>query len=346
MKRVRIRAVLLAVSLLFAALPLSSCARPALYTATFLDTFDTALTVQAVSADRAEAENAIREVHTLVLELHRQFDIYHEWSGVTGLWTVNDSAGDGEPVPVSRDVIDLLTLGRTAYELSGGMVNVCLGAVLSLWHDARLDGTYVPDTGTLQEAARHTSIDSLVIDEADSTVRLTDPGCSLDVGAIAKGYVTARVRDLLAPRLEDGRLTGFLFDLGGNVLALGTPPDKAAWAVAVRDPLTGGTLVTHYVSDTAVVTSGVDQRAFTVGGETYHHLIDPGTLMPGDKWLSVTVFVPAGYDVEYPDELAFSDALSTTLFLMTREEGEALMSRVGRGISALWVLPDGSTAVN
>ena len=343
MKDLRVGAVLLMICLLFVSLPLSSCARPALYTATYLDAFDTVLTVQAASGSRAEAEDAISEVHALVLGLHKQFDIYHDWSGVTGLKAVNDHAGDGNPVPVSADVISLLKLGLNAYDLSGGLVNICLGSVLSLWHDARMDGTYIPDMATLEAAAAHTSPDVLEIDETAGTVRLTDPLSSLDVGAIAKGYVTAKVRDLLAERLDDGRLHGFLFDLGGNVLALGAPPDDMAWAIGIRDPLTGGTLMTDYESDVAIVTSGADQRTFTVDGVAYHHLIDPDTLMPGDKCLSVTVMVRAGYDEVFPDTLMLSDALSTALFLMPREEAEAFVRRVGRGINVMWVLPDGST---
>ena len=329
--------------LLSCCLPFWGCTRPALYTATYLDAFDTVLTVQAASSSRAEAEAAITDVHALVLDLHKQFDIYHDWSGVTGLKAVNDRAGDGEPVPVSEDVIALLKLGLTAYELSDGLVNVCLGPVLSLWHDARTDGTYIPDTASLEAAAAHTSPDVLEIDEAAGTVRLTDPLSSLDVGAIAKGYVTAKVRDLLSERLDDGRLSGFLFDLGGNVLALGTPPDEMAWAIGIRDPLTGGTLMTDYESDAGFVTSGADQRTFTVDGVSYHHIIDPRTLLPCDGWLSVTVRVPAGYDEVFPDALILSDALSTALFLMKREEAEALVRKVGRGINVLWVLPDGST---
>lgn len=89
-------------------------------------------------------------------------------------------------------------------------------------------------------------------------------------------------------------------ELGGQVLALGTRPDGSAWTVGVRDPRpddgilreppVGASLATCAVKDMSVVTSGTDQRGFfTADGVRYHHLIDPQTLYPGTRYLSVTV---------------------------------------------------------
>lgn len=338
----RAAGLLLCGILLVSLFPLAACARPALFTATFLDAFDTVLTVQVSARRRADAEQAVRDVHERTLDLHRQFDIYHEWSGVNNLRTVNKSAGNGTPVSVPPDVLALLRLGLDAYELTSGKVNIVMGAVLSLWHEARTDGTRLPDPAALEAAAAHVDPSLLVIDEEGGTVMLTDPAASLDVGAIAKGYASAAVRDMLADRLSDGTLTGVLYDLGGNVLALGTPEPGGAWRVGIRDPQTGGTRNVLSVTDTAVVTSGADMRTFSVDGVDYPHIIDPATRQPGRLCLSVTLTVPLSEDGG--DVLALSDALSTALFLMTPEEGRELLAPLGDKLTALWVLPDGSEA--
>ena len=47
----------------------------------------------------------------------------------------------------------------------------------------------------LERAAEHTDIHNIVIDEEASTVYLTDPDMSLDVGSIGKGYAVQKVAE-------------------------------------------------------------------------------------------------------------------------------------------------------
>ena len=80
---------------------LSGCdfSAPALYTASYMDVFDTVLTLRIASTSRTAADNAAAAVHARMLELHREFDIYHDWAGMNNLKTVNDHAGDGKTDP-------------------------------------------------------------------------------------------------------------------------------------------------------------------------------------------------------------------------------------------------------
>ena len=162
--------VLLAVLLLWQA-GLSGCdfSALALYTATYMDVFETVLTLRIASTSRTAADNAAAAVHARMLELHREFDIYHDWAGMNNLKTVNDHAGDGKPIPVSEDILNLLELGRVAFDFSGGQVNICMGSVLSLWHTARETET-LPDAAALERAARHTAPHALQTATAAGTV--------------------------------------------------------------------------------------------------------------------------------------------------------------------------------
>jgi thiamine biosynthesis lipoprotein len=65
------------------------------------------------------------------------------------------------------------------------------------------------------------------------------------------------------------------------------------------------------------VTSGIYERRYTVDGKEYHHIIDPVTLFPADTYAAVTVISP---------DSGAADALSTALFLMPVEKGEALIA--------------------
>ena len=85
------------------------------------------------------------------------FDIYNEY-GTNNIKTINDQAGIA-PVEVDPIVIDFLLDCKEYYEMSGGRVNVAMGSVLYLWHEARNDGinnpqhAKLPDMEALQEAA-------------------------------------------------------------------------------------------------------------------------------------------------------------------------------------------------
>lgn len=291
-------------------------------TVTYLDVFDTVTTIIG-DADAAA------QIHTQLQRYHKLFDIYNEYEGLNNLKTVNDQAGVA-PVTVDGEIIELLTDCVEYYALTEGRVNVAMGSVLKLWHDAREKSlenpqqAYIPTAEALAEAGKHTDIACLVIDKENKTVYLTDPEMSLDVGAIAKGWAAQKVAES-AP-------AGMLISLGGNVVATGPKGEDTPWVVGVQDPK--GEEIRKKLSLTkgAIVTSGDYQRTFTVGGKDYPHIIDPETCMPGMLWSSVTVVC---------EDSGLADALSTALFLMPLEEGKALAEKCGA--RAVWIDKTGKT---
>ena len=300
------------------------------YTATFLTLFDTVTTILG----RAENEEAFREttqaIHDELLAYHQLFDIYHEYDGINNLKTINDSAGIA-PVKVDTRIIQLLQDCKDYYDATNGRVNVAMGSVLQLWHEARNDGindpvhARLPDWDALQAAASHTDLDCVIIDEAASTVYISDPAVQLDVGAVAKGWSTQRVAEH-APG-------GMMISVGGNVCATGPKDDTGTpWVVGIQN-VDGSSdyLHTVYVSDGCVVTSGDYQRTYMVDGKLYHHIIDPDTLYPSAYWRSVTVVCK---------DSGAADALSTALFLLPQEAGQELLDRYDA--EALWVDAEGN----
>ena len=295
------------------------------YTATFLTLFDTVTSIVG-RADSEEAHMAVAQaIHDELLIYHQLFDIYNDYEGINNLKTVNDNAGVA-PVVVDRAIIDLLLSCKEYYGLSGGLVNVAMGSVLVLWHEARNDGlddmanAYLPDSEKLAAAAEHMDFSQVVIDEAASTVFISDPEMRLDVGAVAKGWSAQRIAET-AP-------AGLLISVGGNVIATGPKDENGTpWRVGVQNP-DGGESYLHTLNITggSVVTSGDYQRAYVVDGELYHHIIDPNTLYPSTLWRSVTILC---------GDSGLADALSTALFLLPYEEGLALAEKCGA--QAMWV---------
>ena len=314
--------------ILLAAMLLAGCTLPGQtpsqrYSATFLEAFDTVTTVVGFAESEEAFTQQAQQVYEQLMHYHRLFDIYNDYEGIANLKTVNDNAG-GEAVQVAPEIIQLLKDCKEYYLLTGGKVNAAMGSVLQLWHKARSDAyanplnAYLPDQAQLEEAAKHTDFDAVILDEENATVRITDPQLRLDVGAIAKGWATQKVAETAAE--------GMLISVGGNVCATGPKPENSPWVVGIENPEGGDYLHTVYVSQGCVVTSGDYQRTFPVDGTFYHHIIDPQTLYPSEYYRSVTIICA---------DSALADALSTALFVMPLEEGMALAEKCG--VEAMWL---------
>ena len=327
MKRMCAAAVLCALLCGCAAAPAGEEGGQKRYEASFLTLFDTVTTMVGY-ADSEEAFTAqAQQIHDELLEYHQLYDIYNDYDGMNNLKTVNDNAGI-VPVEVDAKILDMLEFSRDLYEETGGRVNVAMGGVLSLWHDAREAGIEdparadLPDQDALEEAARHADWSNVVMDEEAGTVYLADPDLSLDVGAIAKGYAVERVCET-AP-------AGMLISVGGNVRATGPKPDGSPWVVGIENPDGGDFLHTLYVEDSSVVTSGDYQRYYLVDGQRYHHIIDPDTLYPATRWRSVSILCA---------DSGIADGLSTALFTLSQEDGQKLLDAFDA--EALWMTQDG-----
>lgn len=304
------------------------------------DYFDTVTTITGYADSREAFDKIAKDILSELGEYHRLFTIYHSYEGMENLRTVNELFGGAHrTVTVDRKIIDMLLYAKEMYELSHGKMNVAMGSVLSIWHEYRKesiddpDSAELPPMSRLAAAAEHTDIGALVIDEENSTVTLTDPKTTLDVGAIAKGYAV----EMIAQALEKRGVTGYVINVGGNVRTIGNKPGGAGWTVGIEDPLGGDGYIAYLsLSGESLVTSGSYQRYYIVDGKRYHHIIDPETLMPADFFVSVSVLTKNS---------ALGDALSTALFCMTLDEGSALVESLD-GVEAEWVFPDGTLKVS
>lgn len=305
------------------------------YTVSWFDVFDTVTILLAYSDSEEEFSQQSQAIKQELTEYHKLYDIYHTYPDMNNLKTINDNAGVA-PVKVDQRIIDLLLLGKELYSLTDGQVNIAMGSVLSIWHDARElaeqdpAAAAVPDMEQLQQAAAHTDIDSLIIDQQAGTVFLSDPEMRLDVGSLGKGYAA----EMVMRTAQESGVEDALLSVGGNLRAIGKKPN-GSWTGGIQNPWPdqeNASLYTIELSDCALVTSGDYQRYYEVDGTRYHHIIDPDTLMPANYVNSVSVICP---------DSAMADGLSTALFNMSVEDGMALVESL-ENTEAVWLLPDQS----
>ncbi len=296
--------------------------------------FDTVSYVYNYAGDSDEKMQEVADEAVSVLERYNDlFDIYYEHSGINNLRTVNLNAGV-QPVACDPELIAFLQYAIELYRLTEGRMNIMLGSVLRLWHDCRTEALHggkavLPSAAALEEAAKHISIDALVIDVEKGTVYITDPAASIDVGAVGKGYATEKA----ARHLEEIGAYGYVLNIGGNIRTVGSRPDGTGWSTGIRNPDGSGNYSLRVtLSDTSCVTSGDYERYYTVDGVRYHHIIDPETLQPARYFSSVTIITP---------DSGMADALSTAIFCMSYEDGLALISSLD-STEAVWIFTDGS----
>jgi thiamine biosynthesis lipoprotein len=308
----------------------------------YFDVFDTVTTIIAYCDSQDEFDTQMDALHKDLIAYNQLYDIYNTYDGINNLKTINDNAGIA-PVQVDDRILDMLELAIGMYETTSGKMNIAMGSVLQVWHNYREaaeattsdEDNRLPTDAELQEAAQHCDINNVIIDREAGTVYLADPDMSLDVGSIGKGYAV----EMVCQAAEARGLISASVSVGGNLRSIGVKPGNKEWTSGVTNPWDADSvytssssyLVALYTSDMALVTSGNYQRYYMVDGVRYHHLIDPDTLYPANYFDAVTILCA---------DSGLADALSTGLFCMPLEEGQALIASLD-GVEAMWCYGDG-----
>lgn len=322
--------VLITVLLFFSVTIPSGCTKQRSYIKTHIGIFDTVTTITGYMESKQAFDENAQKIIAELQYYHKLFDIYNTYPDINNIKTINDNAGIKE-VAVPAEIIELLSLSSEIYTLTNGKFNIAMGSVLKIWHEYRTEGNSVPTKDELNSASAHTDPENIIINKESNTVYIRDPELSIDVGAIAKGFAVQKATDFA----RSIGLDNIIINVGGNVSSVSAKPDGAPWNVGVEKPFGKANELLCVVesASSAVVTSAVDKRYYEVNGKKYHHIIDPETLMPSERYLSVTVISP---------DSGIADALSTALFNMSVDEGKVLLNNF-ENTHAMWYLPDGST---
>jgi len=239
---------------------------------------------------------------------------------------VNRASGD-YPVKVSEETGFLLEKALEWSQRTEGAFDPTIGGIVKLWGIGTKKAA-VPDITLLQSALSLTNFKKvLVMHEKNEIFVKTAKGQRIDLGGIAKGYVTDKVKELL---IKEG-ISSALIDLGGNIAVMGSSPKSGKWKLGLQHPFMsrGEYFGVAEVSDVSVVTSGPYERYFESNGVKYHHIFDPATGYPSQSDLSsVTIISENSTD---------ADALSTALFVMGLDKSISLLHKL-KNIEAVLVV--------
>lgn len=244
---------------------------------------------------RAAGESALDEIRSA----HDRLTVFERSSVVS---RINAAAGE-RGVRVDSELLGLFVLAERVRRESGGAFDVTIGRAMERMGFDR--GGILP--------AESSGRCDLAIDEAGSTVLLTDRAGALDMGGIGKGFGL----DLAALSLEDAGVVSALLHGGTSTArAIGPRPDGAPWTVSVPAPEPGGQPLLIGLRDGAVSVSIL--HAGSADGSA--HVVDPAT---GAEAAGATAAVCAG------PLAAEADAWSTAM-LVTGGHAPGLWSALWR----------------
>ena len=107
---------------------------------------------------------------------------------------INANAGV-DYVKVSQETFDLISTAKSMSELSGGLFDVTIAPLTSLW-GITSDHPRVPSQEEIDQAKSLVNYEDILLDEENTAVMLRRKGQALDMGGIAKGMATDMVREI------------------------------------------------------------------------------------------------------------------------------------------------------
>lgn len=268
-------------------------------------------------------EAVLEKAFARVKALQNKLTVNEEGSEID---LVNQYAGI-KPIQVSDDVYQLAKQAYAFSEAAQGGFDMTIGPITQLWHIGFEDARK-PTQAEIEQALALVDYRKVMLDDQKQTIYLAEKGMQLDLGAIAKGFITDQVVALLK---KEG-VTTAIIDLGGNVYVLGQSPraENTDWQVGIQDPNQARNTIVGSLpaSNQTLVTSGIYERYLKVDGQTYHHLFDPKSGYPFDNDLAgVTIVTKHSVD---------ADGLSTAVFSLGTKKGLAYVENL-KDVDAIFV---------
>ena len=177
----------------------------------------------------------------------------------------------GEPVSISRDLFQMLTLCKTFYEITGNLFDISI----------RSDKHH-PQT-----------LESLILEQSSQSARFNEKGIRLDLSGFLKGFALDKIRKIL----EIHSVSNALINLGNSsILGLGNHPNGDGWKIQLASSEAGSKSYTLH-----------NECYTTSGNETSgrKHILNPRTGAWLEEKKTVSVITHSGSRGE-----ALSTALS------------------------------------
>lgn len=273
----------------------------------------TVVDITITGGDEARLNSAVEAAFAEIKRLEGLMSHYKEYSDVG---RINAAAGK-EAVRVSTETFEVMEAALEVSRLSGGAFDVTMGALGKVWHFTKDDGDALmpPSKEKVKTILKLIDYRWIILDKRNSTVKLAKEGMKINLGGVAKGYITGRA---IAVLKKNGIKKGIVH-AGGDMVVF-NERDDSPHIIGIQDPRNKDKIIgTIKISNAAIASSGDYERFFIKDGKRYHHIMDPSTGFPADKSIAVTIVAK---------NPTFADALSTAVFIMGPIDGMKLIEEL------------------
>lgn len=269
----------------------------------------TLFTITLYAADETNAGVAAREAFARVAELDSVMSDYDADSELMRLC----AQPSGQPVPVSRDLFDVLERAQNFSRMSGGAFDVTVGPYTRLWRFSR-KRKILPSPAELAKARAAVGWEKLRLDPRARTVTLLAPDMRLDLGGIGKGYAA----DAALKILRTHGLTRALVAASGDIAIGDAPPGQGGWRIGIApiDARTNAVAKAVLLCNAGVSTSGDTEQFVEIDGVRYSHDLNPATGLGLTNRIQATVIAR---------DATASDALCKPVCVLGPERGLKLI---------------------
>lgn len=265
----------------------------------------------------SEAKNYQPEIEAKLKAIDMSLSVYNPNSLISRI-------NNGDTTAIIDDYLrDNLMMSATVYEQSDGAFDVTAKSLFDYYgfgneyvasHDKSIDNSVVVDS-----LLQYVGFDKIMYDSVTNKLSYKKQGVTLNFNAIAQGYTTQVVSELL----DSLGVSSYIVDIGGEIYAKGRKPDGKQWMVGIEKPSetlnSERTLQTKLpLENMAIATSGSYRKYYEVDGKRFSHCIDPRIGYPvTHNLLSVSVIHKSP---------ALADAWATTFMVVGIDEAAKILS--------------------
>lgn len=252
----------------------------------------TVVNIKAVGLDPRLADAAIKACFT---QMSAHEAVLSRFLPGSQLSELNQAGATHDPHPA---LLAVLRQSQELSQLTDGAFDVTIHPLLSLYRSSQT----LPSDDAIQQALNLVDYRKLKFDEG--SVRFEQPGMSITLDGIAKGFIV----DEGVTELQNLGFTNVMVEAGGDLMALVEKATHAPWKIGLQAPRaeSGNLLTTLTVSNQALATSGDYLQTFSTDF-TNHHIIDPRTGYSSLELASVSVLAPT---------VMMADGLATSVMVM------------------------------
>lgn len=281
---------------------------------------DMKITVKIYSDSESNAKRGLKEVEQLYKEYDKLTDRHNPDSDI---YNIGYNESEDEYLTIDSKLYDFIKYGLNWYDDSEHILNINVGSLTDIWYKYYSKKEGIPSSGELNGAT--TDIKKI---ELASNNRIKNNHQQIDLDSIKRGYVTKKAIDIL-------RLLGidsYMINAGSNIAVGNYYKDSGQYIISISNPAkdSNDMLLTLRLTNKAIASKSLYEKYYEYKGKTYNHIIDPKTKQPANYMVGVTVIC---------NDSAKAEAMASTLFLMSIEEGQKLVN-TNDDIEAIWVYED------